>query len=356
MFQCRLLAPEYAGRPFIVCEYLPGIPQGRGRNGLPALDIASAGSGFHQVLLLLGFFYARPATVLLLDEPDAHLHVILQKHVYDRLRSLAAQRRSQLLIATHSEVLVDATSPDRILSFYGPPHVLVSNTERDQVREALKRIHSMDMLLAEESRGVLYVEGESDFNLLRAWARVLDHPTAEWFEKTPYWHNNQGRNPQEARSHFFAIRAIQPEILGFLLLDGDNRALPDREVAGDGLGVGRWRRYEIESYLVHPAALRRFAEPYGALFANQGERYLSDELPPGVFRAPLDEHDYFAGVPVSKSLLPKYFASCAISLPKLEYFRVAEQMMAEEIHPEVVAMLDDIGRALRIGSTPSRKS
>lgn len=55
IFGYRLQPPEYEGRPFILCEYLPGIPRGKGKDGLPALDIASAGSGFHQVLLLLGF-------------------------------------------------------------------------------------------------------------------------------------------------------------------------------------------------------------------------------------------------------------------------------------------------------------
>ncbi len=38
------------------------------------LDISSAGSGALQVLLLFAFLYARPATVILLDESDSHQH------------------------------------------------------------------------------------------------------------------------------------------------------------------------------------------------------------------------------------------------------------------------------------------
>jgi energy-coupling factor transporter ATP-binding protein EcfA2 len=121
IFGYRLLPPIYSGTPYIVCEYLRGVPHGPGKNGLAQLDVASAGSGFHQVLLLLGFFFARPSTVLLLDEPDAHLHVILQKQVHDTLRLIAAERHCQLVIATHSEVLLDGTSPSNILWFYNPP-------------------------------------------------------------------------------------------------------------------------------------------------------------------------------------------------------------------------------------------
>jgi len=349
IFGYSLLPPQYEGRPFILCEYLPGLPRGRGKNGLPELDIASAGSGFHQVLLLMAFFYARPASVFLLDEPDAHLHVILQKDVYDLLRRIAAERRCQLIIATHSEVIVDATSPDVILSFYRQPHRLVTDVERDQVREALKCLPAMDILLAEQSPGVLYVEGETDFNLLRAWARVLNHPLYEWFAKRPFWRTNQGRHPQEARKHFFALRAVNAQQKGYMLLDGDNRGLPDHEITAEGLFVSRWIRYEAESYLIHPDALRRYVDSTtGPLFGEPGAKYLADELPGAVLRDPLGDHDYLNRTPASKTLLPGFFRAAQTLLPRNDYYLIAEQMRPEEIAPEVEQKLDEIAATFGI--------
>jgi hypothetical protein len=55
IFRYRLLPPNYKEKPYILCEYLRGIPRGKGKNGLAQLDVAGAGSGFHQVLLLLAF-------------------------------------------------------------------------------------------------------------------------------------------------------------------------------------------------------------------------------------------------------------------------------------------------------------
>lgn len=349
LFKYRLLPPEYDQRPFILCEFLPGLPKGKGKNGLPALDIANAGSGFHQVLLLMGFFYARPSSVLLLDEPDAHLHVVLQKTVYDRLRSLAAAQGVQLIIATHSEVLVDGTDPEEIMSFYGLPHILQSDTERDQVREALKRVSSMEILLSEAAKGVLYVEGQSDFNLLRAWANILEHPTMKWFNENPFWYDNHGRNVREASNHFFALNAITPTIRGLLILDGDNRNIPDRELTKEGLAVGRWKRYEIESYLIHPDALDRFVRSKDMpLFGGKGMEALKESLPPVVIKDPLGKHAYLETAPVSKTILPDFFKACESQLPKAEYFRVAEQMKKNEIHPDVLEMLDRIQSALKI--------
>lgn len=347
-----LLPPEYEGRPFILCEYVPKVPDSnRGRGGLPRLDISCAGSGVHQVLTLFGFLYARPASVLLLDEPDAHLHVVLQKLVYDRLRELARRRNCQLLIATHAEVLIDGTSPERILSFYGDPHRLQSDTERDQVREALKRLTSMDLLRAEQAAGILYVEAEEDLNLLREWARVLRHPAHEFLRKRPFWHSNQGRNPREAKGHFFALQAIQPGTRGVLLLDGDNRNLPDHELSAEGLEILRWERYEAESYLVHPDALGRFVlgtEP--DLFANEraekGRQYLQEELPPAVYRNPTADHHYLKVTPASKTLLPGFFNAAQMDLPRSEYYQIATQMHDDEIPPEVKQKLDLIYAAL----------
>jgi len=345
IFQYTLEPPEYKGRPFIIATYLPGIPKHGSRNGLSELDVSSAGSGFHQVLLLLGFLYSRTSTVLLLDEPDAHLHVVLQKQVYDRLRIIATERKCQLIIATHSEVLLDGTSPELILSFYNEPHRLIKEVERDQVREALKRLSAMDLLLAEQAEGVFYVENESDFNLLRAWAKVLRHPTQEWFTQRPFWHPNQGRNPREAHAHFFALRAVRANIKGYLLLDGDNRSLPDREVVADGLVIGRWKRYEAESYLINLAALERFlAAP--PLLAEAAQRYMHDELPPAVIREPLGDHDYMNRTPASKTLLPGFFRAAGNPLRKADYFLIAEQMKPEELCAEVKEKLDDIGRSL----------
>jgi hypothetical protein len=64
-------------------------------------------------------------------------------------------------------VILEDTSPAQILSFYGSPHRLMVDTEQDQVREALRRLSSLDILSVESGLNVLYGEDESDFKILR---------------------------------------------------------------------------------------------------------------------------------------------------------------------------------------------
>lgn len=93
VFGYRLIRPAYAGAPYITCQYLKGIPKGHGFGGLPPLDVSTTGSGFHQVLLILAFMFARPSSLILLDEPDAHLHVLLQNNSMIFFRASAMNAR-----------------------------------------------------------------------------------------------------------------------------------------------------------------------------------------------------------------------------------------------------------------------
>ena len=341
IFGYHLLKPQYKGFPFILCEYLPGIPPKRGYGGLPKLDIASAGSGFLQTLLLLSFFYARPSTVLLIDEPDAHLHVILQKQIYDHLRKVAKERKCQVVVATHSGVVIDNTSPEKIISFYDRPHMLVNNTERAEVQEALKHLTSMDILQADRGK-ILYVEDNSDFNILRVWASILDHNLKEWFSD-PFYFPIKGNDPKSAKNHFFALRAVNQEISGVLVLDSDNRNVPDHDVSAPNLKIIRWDRYEIENYLVHYALIERFIEKeVGPICSKIAVDKMRNEWPPAVLHSPLTDIPFLQKTRASKDILPEIFSKAGVNLKKQEYYKLAEEMQKNEIPPEVEKKLNEI--------------
>ncbi len=346
LFRCQLQDLRYmAADPYILAEYRD-LDSGSHK----AFDIASAGSGLHQVLMLLSFFYARPASVLLIDEPDAHQHVVLQRKVYDRVRQVARSRGCQLILSTHSEIVLEDTEPQSVISLYGKPHHLNIDIERDQVREALKRLSTLDILHAESGRDVLYVEDESTFKILGELARVLRHPAKAFFDD-PFFLAIRGRNPRDARAHLFGLQAVRSGTRGVLLLDGDNRRLEDHELAADRLTILRWRRYEVESYLLHPEALARFIEESEPeLFAlakkKRARQFLESELPPAVLSDPLGDHDYLVSVPASKSLLPSFFRAIDVRLPKRDYYLLAQKMHKEEIHPEISEKLKVIADEL----------
>lgn len=346
LFGYKLLPPHFIGEitPGITCEYLSRTS----RNKSLHLDIASAGSGFHQVLVLFSFFLARPSSVLLLDEPDAHLHVILQSDVYDALKDMARRKQCQLIVATHSEALIDASFPANIISFFHKPHPLVSESERDQVREALKRVPSTEIILAEQSGMVLYLEGETDYKILRGFAALLAHPAMEFFNHG-FFHSNRGAHPREAKAHLFSLRSINPNLQGFMLLDRDNRNVPEREILTENMTIMRWARYEIENYLLIPEALKRFCASFGegvdlleAAYRSQAEDFIHRQFTPDAIAAPLEDKSFLVNVPSSKDLLPQLFNHIGVGLTKNDYYQIVSYLKPEEVHPEIIEKLDQI--------------
>ena len=336
LFGIKLLEPAYAPtQPYIVCEY-------REPNHRRPLDLSNAGSGTLQVLLLLAFLYARPATVIFLDEPDAHQHVMLQRQVHDLIRKVARDQGGQVIMATHSEVILDATEPKRVLGFLGmAPRALASESERDRVREALKRITTTELLLGRDAGGVLYVEGESDERILKEWARILDHPAQDFFRR-PFVHWLGGRSIREAKAHYFAMRAAVPDIRGLCLLDGDNRDEPDDETTSAGLNVLRWRRYEIENYLLQPDSIARFVVL--PLLQNQVREAFWRHVPPGadIF----GDHVALTRIKASEEFLVPLLHDAGLKTPKRDLHLLAATMEETEIHPEITEKLDRIAESL----------
>jgi len=125
-FSVELISPKYlAGVDTqITCEY---------KQGGKAYDIIAGGSGFHQTLTLLAFLYGYHPTTILLDEPDAHLHVNLQRNVLDYFRffnSKAQEKNIQFLISTHAEEFIRGVEVNQIISLLsGEPRRIKSTPE-----------------------------------------------------------------------------------------------------------------------------------------------------------------------------------------------------------------------------------
>lgn len=243
------------GDPTFIRERSEIVLGYRESNGVE-LDISSSGRGCQQVLLLLSYLLANPGAVLLLDEPDAHLEILRQRDVYNLLTTTAAETNSQVIAASHSEVVLqEAAERDVVVAFVGRPHRMDTRA-RHQVKKALESIRMADYFIAEQLGWMLYLEGSTDLAILQRLAERLDHPAQRPLgARVPvnYLGNNK---PQEARDHFHGLREAKPDLVGLALFDRLEKELQ----TGSALREHMWRRREIENYLVTPESLRNFVQ------------------------------------------------------------------------------------------------
>src|ERR1043166_7080737 len=218
MFRYETLLPDATGAD-IIAEY-------RERPNGPRLDVASAGSGFQQVLMLLTFLHTRGKSVLLLDEPDAHLHVILQDVIFSELHTVALKKKSQLIIATHSEIIINSVEPRLLCAMLAKPRLLESVADQAHLVSALKVLSPIEIMQAVDAPGILYLEGHTDLNILREWARILKHPAYETLTTKLLWQKTvaqmrDGGPGVKAKEHYEALTLVRHDLPALELLDGD---------------------------------------------------------------------------------------------------------------------------------------
>lgn len=71
------------------------------------LPLECAGTGLLQILQIFSYLYLFKPQLILLDEPDAHLHPNNQKAMIENLRDLCSSFKTQVLISTHSRHLLN---------------------------------------------------------------------------------------------------------------------------------------------------------------------------------------------------------------------------------------------------------
>jgi hypothetical protein len=298
-----------------------------------------------QTLLLLAYLYANPGTVLLLDEPDAHLEILRQRQTYQLLTDVAEEQNSQIIAASHSEVVLnEAAGRDVVVAFVGKPHRI--DDRGSQVAKALKEIGFDQYYQAEQMGWVLYLEGSTDLAILQAFARKLDHPAAQHLER-PFWHT-VGNEPGRVRSHFFGLREAKPDLVGIAIFDRFERPLPD------DLGVAElsWRRKEIENYLCMPRVPIEYVKEScgGTLFTApwqaKMEEIIADMVPPMALRDA--NNAWWSNVKATDEFLDPLFERFfkEVNLPNLmrktNYHILAKYVLPEDIDPEIREKLDAI--------------
>ncbi len=310
--------------------------------------------------MLLTFLQTRSSSVLLLDEPDAHLHVILQDAIYEELRSAAAKNNSQLIIATHSEVIINAVDPTELCMVMNRPVLLSSTTDRTRLAGAMGILTNMDIMVADDAPGVLFTEDYTDLNILREWAQILGHPIYEPLLRTimcrsMVTEHREGAAGVSARDYYDKLLLVRPDLPGVFLADGDAHPGIQPTPAGSaGLQRLRWKRYEIESYLFHPAALARYVEEKvgpGAAATHIAalHKHLEENYPPAFLKDPLKDAQFLIGTKARTDLLPPALdAAGLLAIPYKRYHEIAAVMRPEEIHPEVTEKLNAIQRAFNL--------
>lgn len=224
------------------------------KEGNCEFDLSSSGRGLQQTLLLLTYMRMNQNSVILLDEPDAHLEILRQRGIYRQISEIASSLGSQIIVASHSEVILnEAAGRDLAITFVGDPHRIGNRSS--QFHKSITEIGWDEYYQAEQRRWVLYLEGSTDLAILRAFAKRVGNERAIELLDMPYVHY-VGNSPSAVAKHFFGLKEALPDLKGVALFDRIDSVREENP----HLNYLVWQKREIENYLCKPGALKAFIE------------------------------------------------------------------------------------------------
>lgn len=229
----------------------------------PPRDIITQGSGYLQWLSIFCMLYSRNIDILLLDEPDAHLHASLQSELLQQLLSSAEEDsfEKQILLSTHSVEMIKQA----------PLNIIFSMETRKYLEEEVSRVGVLSGVgseyfpkldLLKKYKRIIFVENESDRRIISILGEKcgLHMP-----ENIVYWANTSSH--ADRKYIFEELHRIIPDLKCASLRDRDmeNVNVVGKDLTYKGIQVPsdspiillQWKRKNIESYLICPNAISR---------------------------------------------------------------------------------------------------
>ncbi|MBL9158386.1 MAG: AAA family ATPase [Verrucomicrobiales bacterium] len=246
------------------------------------LDVVVSGTGFQQVLQIFTGVLSQGSNIVLLDEPDAHLHGRLQSDLMKVFEELAIDPGIQFVMASHSPHLLAAAPSGSLRAMIeGRAHAFAQTPEQMDVLDSLGAFDRMEIVPLLRTKAVVFTENRDDRDYLKMFAvkHWGEEKTARVWEGLSFLFTYQEPISADVKRLARQVKdLLNAPSLGDLAVgqqarfvvvgDRDYRSEASSEAARNDLEskaksddfkldlvCSIWKRNEIENYLLDPSAL-----------------------------------------------------------------------------------------------------
>jgi len=143
------------------------------KNGPPWIGADKCGLGLQELLVILYFSITPDYNVVLLEEPETHLHPDMQRKLLTFLREQSEQTGKQFFITTHSNIFLDYTLVDKVfLTSFQDDKGNIEVTDTTNKAFALSQLGYAvaDNLVSDLT---ILVEGPSDIPVIQVFLKTM---------------------------------------------------------------------------------------------------------------------------------------------------------------------------------------
>ncbi|RCJ20006.1 hypothetical protein A6S26_04550 [Nostoc sp. ATCC 43529] len=218
------------------------------------------GSGIKEALRLVLDVEFEIPNILLVEEPEIHLHPGLETTIMRYLKRISCN--CQVFLTTHSTNFLDTGEMKNVYLVSKPNSTQIRQLDIEEAEAEIPQELGIRLSSLFMFDRLIFVEGQSDEDIIREWASILGINLSQ--ANVGFIHMGGARNfahfATEATLSFLTKRQIQM----WFLIDRDEKE--DYEVSnlqkilGQKATVKVLQRREIENYLICPRVIREFIE------------------------------------------------------------------------------------------------
>lgn len=233
-----------------------------------SLDFNSSGSGFMQVLQILAPIYRfcpEESSIVLLDEPDAHLHPNLQSSLANTLRDIQKELEIQIIISTHSTSIIRAADPSEVVPVSSTLQVNKPLSNSDDVEQQIStKIDNYELGKSVLSGKLVFME-DRDISIIKAFDSVLGTKCFSGANTVPVLPGRGKDDKVPFQMNEILNKFVGREVEIHFVRDGDGLTTEWREFLFNYAGrynveLHQLQRHEIENYLLCPKLIFRALE------------------------------------------------------------------------------------------------
>ncbi len=229
------------------------------------------GSGIREALrLVLDVEFQHPH-ILLVEEPEIHLHPALETSMMRYLKRISPN--CQVFIATHSTNFLDTAEVKNVYLVSKPDSTQIQSLDFEEAETLIPRELGLRLSSLFMFDRLVFVEGPSDEAILREWASTLGINLSQ--SNVGFIAMGGARNFTHYTTGAVLSLLTRRQVKMCFLMDRDER--DDAEIArlraalGENAVVKVLEKRELENYLICPRAIGEFVRWKKTLGRNGNE-------------------------------------------------------------------------------------